>query len=188
MITDQTNYSGALLAILSWLKDYAGIAEVVFGNQPGTRPAKPYATILVISEGNKTGFDDVVKTYDIPSQAVQKTHLGPRTMTIQLMVYTDPASDLVTKEASHYLNFALACLELDDVRDLFRVAGIAVLDHSAPNKLDQQLGERWERRSQTDLTFSYTSKIFDDGGSGSGNWIETVVMPTESNGTATFNE
>ena len=188
MITDQTNYSGAQQAIISWLVDHAGIASVIFGNQVGDRPAKPYATILVISDGNKTGFDDVVKEYDEPSEQVQTTHLGPRTMTLQLMVYSEPAADIATREANHYLNFALACLESGEVRDLFRNAGIAVLNHTAPQKLDQQLGERWERRSQTDLTFSYTSKIFDDGGSGSGNWIETVVMPAESNGTATFNE
>ena len=188
MITDQTDYEAIRLAILTWLKDYVGLNEVVFANQKVNRPAKPYATLLIISQGNKSGLDDVIQEFNAGSEQIERTHLGPRTLTAQVMIYSDPATDLATKEAQHYMSFALDTLESGAIRDLFRNAGIAVLQHTAPNRLDQQLGDRWERRSQTDLTFSYTSKIFDDGGDGSGDWVESVELPTESNGTATFNE
>lgn len=190
MITDTTNYAGLKTAIRDWLLNYSGgLTDVIFSNQAEGRPAKPYATILIIVSGIKLGLDDdVIQTFDVPGQAIQREHLGPRQMTIQIEIYSEPAQALTDREAADYLNQALHATESIPVRDLFRNAGIALARYTAPNRLDEQLGERWERRSQTDLTINYTGSIFDDGGAGSGDWVETVETPLEQNGNLTINE
>jgi hypothetical protein len=51
--------------------------------------------------------------------------------------------------------------------------------------MDEQLGDRWERRAMAEVQFSYSGETFDDG-DGTGNWIETVEAPTEENGNADY--
>lgn len=187
-LTVQTDYAAMKQAIITWLSTYpGGLNDVIFKNQAAPRPAKPYASILVTSNSNKYGFDDVTQGFDAANQVITRQVNGLRTMIVQIEVFTDPATDINTLEAREYLEGTLDALESQPVRDLFRNAGLGVLRFTPPNQLDEQLGERWERRAQTDLTFTYTASILDDGSNGSGDWIETFETPTESNGNATFN-
>ena len=161
--------------IIEWLETYTGVGagKVIFLNQEIPRPAKPYVGILILNRGIKTGFDDVISSFDVPSQKVQRITAGPRQLVVQIEVYTDPSESLDDTEADELLENALLALETEDVRETFRVAKIGLLNQTTINRLDEQLGERWERRAQADITITYSGETFDDGAT-SGNWVETV--------------
>lgn len=179
-ITVTTDYEGNLRTILNWLETYSGVGEgkVIWMNQKTSRPEKPYAGILIINTGLRFGFDSVVETFDVPSNLIQRQTSGPRQLTAQCEVYTDPPATLADLDAAQRLENALLALETELVRDSFRTAKIGMLSHGIINRLDEQFGDRWERRAQVDVAFMYSGETFDDGGAGSGDWIENAPITT----------
>lgn len=161
--------------LISWLETYSGVGagNVVWLNQAFSRPAKPYVGIVVLNRGIKTGFDDVISSYDIPTEKVQRITAGPRQLILQIEIYSDPSTDDTTPEADAMLENALLALDTELIRETFRAAKIGLLSHTPINRLDEQLGERWERRAQADVVITYSGETFDDGAD-SGNWIEGV--------------
>lgn len=187
-ITVKTDYDALRGAILTWITTYGGVSEAIFKNQDNTRPAKPYAAILITSDNTRFGIDESRQGYDAVNQVIQRTTSGIRRMNVQLEFYSEPAKAIGEKEAADYLNNLLLTLDTVAVRDLFKDANLTVLNHTSVNRLDEQLGDRWERRAQVDLTLLYTGETFDDGGGSSGDWIENVKVPTTGNGNLTLNE
>lgn len=175
--------------IITWLSTYAGIAKakIIWADQSTPRPAKPYATIYFPTGFVKTGFDEERRDFNDYEEVIERLTGGPRTITAQVEVYTDPAPSANADEAQELLENALLALDTSAVQELFRAAKIGYFGYTAPMRLDDQFGDRWERRSHSDVTFVYSGEIFDDG-DGTGNWIETVEVPTEGNGHATYNE
>lgn len=175
--------------IREWLGVYSGLGvdKVMFLNQSASRLQKPYATIMILNRGIKTGFDDVISSFDVPTQKIQRITAGPRLLICQIEVFTDPASEANDSEADEILENALLALDTEEVKELFRAAKIGQLTETPINRLDEQLGERWERRAQSDVTFAYSGETFDDGAT-SGNWVETVEIPTEENGNLIIND
>lgn len=186
MITNTTGYPAIRDNIISWLSTYSGVSSVMWANQNMPRAVKPYGSVILINSSVKIGFDETRESFDIPNQLIQKKVTGIRQLTAQIEFYSDPATAPGQLEASDMLEFALLALETDPVKDLFRAAKIGVLSQTPIQRLDEQFGDRWERRAQTDVVFTYSGETFDDGGSGSGDWIETVDLPTEDNGNATY--
>jgi len=175
--------------IRDWLQTYSGLANVDYADQTVSRAVKPYATILITSSGVKTGLDEHRETFDVPSDVIQRITAGPRLIFAQCEVYTEPAADPNTLEAAEILENALLALETVTVQNTFRAAKIGLMGHTPIVRMDEQLGERWERRALSDVTFSYSGEMFDDGLTGeAGNWVESVEIPTEENGNATYNE
>ncbi len=189
-ITFTTDHEANLRTILNWLETYSGVGagKVVWLNQEVPRPTKPYAGILIMNSGMRFGFDYVDETFDDPSQAIQRQTSGPRQLMAQCEVYTDPPATLADADAAQRLEDALVALDTEVVRDAFRAAKIGVLSHGQINRLDEQFGDRWERRAQVDVMFTYSGETFDDGGAGSGDPIETVEIPTEDNGNLNISE
>ncbi len=189
-ITTITDYEANLRAILNWLETYSGLGagNVIWLNQEVSRPAKPYGGILVMNSGLRFGLDHVEQTFDIPSQNVQRKISGPRQLVAQIEVYTDPPATLADADAAQMLENALTALDTEEVRDAFRVAKIGVLSHTQINRLDEQFGDRWERRAQADVNFTYSGETFDDGAGSSGDWVESVQIPSEDNGNAIIGE
>ena len=180
--TDRTLFRQTLIA---WLNAYAVLGgRVIWSDQTAVRPAKPYGTVFFPSGAVKTGFDDEVQSYN--GSVVQRRTSGPRLITLQVEVYTDPATTPHANEAAELLENALLALDTVAVRDSFRAAKIGLISQSPVLRMDDQLGERWERRAVSELLISYSGETFDDGGSGTGNWIETVQVPTELNGNADY--
>lgn len=183
-----TNYVNIIQAVRNWLITYAPLAQVIFLNQAELRPAPPYAAIMVTSDNLTFGLDYVDQQHDGINNVITRNYEGPRQMKVQVDVYTVPAKATTDLEAQDYLNRALLSLQTLQARALFRAAKMTVLNHTPLNRLDEQLGERWERRAQTDLTILYSGELFDDGRTGEdGNYIQTVQVPTQENGNATFN-
>jgi hypothetical protein len=182
--TDRVLFRQTLIA---WLNTYAGLGgRVIWADQTAVRPAKPYGTVFFPSGGVKTGIDDEVQSFYAPGSVVQRRTSGPRLITLQVEVYTDPATTAHANEAAELLENALLALDTVAVRDSFRAAKIGVISQTPVVRLDDQLGERWERRAMSEVVLSYSGETFDDGGSGTGNWIETVQTPTEQNGNADY--
>lgn len=173
--------------IASWLNTYAGLSgRVIWANQSTPRPGKPYGSILFPTRSRKPGLDETRASFNVTSQAIERVTQGPRIIVAQVEIYSDPAADVNTAEAADMLDDALLALDTVSVRDLFRTSKIGMLGHTPVQDLDEQLGDRWERRAQSDVTFAYSGETFDDGGAGTGDWIETVKIPTEGNGNATY--
>lgn len=173
--------------ILSWLDTYAGLGtRVIWANQSTIRPAKPYGSIVFPTRFQAPGIDEARGSFNVTSQLIERVTYGPRVVTAQVEVYSDPAIDVLTLDAADMLENALLALQTVLVRDLLRAAKIGMLGHTPVQNLDEQLGDRWEMRAQSDVTFSYSGETFDDGGGGSGDWIETAEIPTEENGNATY--
>jgi len=183
-----TDHALVRSTIRTWLMTYAVLGEVIYANQTTERPPKPYGTLLVLSSGLRSGLDEHIESFNGGSQLIERITAGPRQLVAQVEVYTDPATT-PSNEAAELLENALLALDTVLVKDVFRVAKIGVLGHTSATRLDEQLGDRWERRAVADVTFTYSGETFDDGVTGeSGNWIETVEIPTEDNGNATYNQ
>lgn len=185
-----TDHEANLRAILNWFEVYTGVGagNVIWLNQATSRPAKPYGGILITSNGLRFGFDHVDQQFDVPTQAVQRQTSGPRQLVCQCEVYTDPPTTLAGLDAAQRLENALLALDSEEVRDAFRAAKIGLLSHGQINRLDEQFGDRWERRAQVDVSFTYSGETFDDGGGSTGDWVETVEVPSEDNANANYSE
>ena len=183
-VANTTDYAGIQKAIVDWLKAYGGVSQVLYADTETPRPAKPYATVLFTTRGVRTGFDEERPSF--VGAVIQRVTTGPRQLVVQAEVYTDPATSAATAEADRLLEGALLALDTVPVMDAFRAVKLGFLSHSSIARLDEIFGNRWERRAACDLTFCYSGETFDDGGAGSGNWIETVQVPDETNGHATY--
>jgi len=182
-----TDYGVMKAALLAWLEQQSGAAmgSAIFLNQEADRPAKPYATIQVIADNIRTGTDDVRPEYDGGVPALKYRTVGMREMTAQVQIYTDPATSVADIEAADRLNQALITLDHPSIDKQFNDANISILGHTSVIRLDEQLGERWERRASADLRIMYTAESIDDGSFGE--WVESVQIPTVDNGNLTAN-
>jgi len=175
--------------IFDWLSAYAGVNSVIYANQEVNRPAKPYGSILINNGSLRFGHDEERNSYNGSSGVLERQTSGVRQMVVQCEVYSDLAATPNDLEAAEMLESALLALDSEAVKSTFRDAKIGILSHTPIIRLDEQLGDRWERRALSDVFITYSGETFDDGLTGeSGNIVETVEIPTEENGNATYNE
>ena len=186
-ITLVTDYPAMKNSLLQWLREQsgAGMGKAIFLNQSTDRPPKPYATIQVIADNIKTGDDDIRPEYDGGTPALKYRTVGLREMTVQINIYTVPAESVSDIEAADRLNQALILLDHPSLVQQFNDANISILGHTPIIRLDEQLGERWERRASSDLRIGYTAESIDDGSFG--NWVESVQIPSTNNGNLMVN-
>lgn len=189
-LVNQTGYAVIRTAIFQWARDRSGVGsgKVLWVNQPTPRPAEPFLTLQILSRGRARGFDQVKEVQN--GNVIERTYIGLREMIVQVGIYTVPADDDTDLEALEMLEQALGALSAQQVVDSFRTANLAFLDHEDIMALDEQLGERWQRRATADVRFSYRSVLFDDGTDpvpDDGTFIENVEPITEDAGNATFN-
>lgn len=135
--------------IIDWANDVFGF-DVIWADQAGPRPAKPYATLHWFGDRD-IGMGHLLHTglaTDILEQVQQL-----RRLTIQIEVYAGPANETATPEALELLEGALLTLQGERVARQFREAGIAFSDHETILRMDEQEGDRWERRAISDVHF-----------------------------------
>lgn len=182
-----TDYAVMKAALLLWLEQQSGTAmgKAIFLNQKADRPATPYATIQVITDNIRTGTDDIRAEYDGGVPQLKYRTVGLREMTVQVQIYAEPAESATDVEAADRLNQALITLDHPSINKQFNDANISILGHTSVVRLDEQLGERWERRAAADLRIMYTAESIDDGSFGE--WVESVQIPRESNGNLIVN-
>jgi hypothetical protein len=183
--TDRTLFRRTVIA---WIVAASGIPaeRVIWAAQSTPRPPKPYATIQFPTGSQKFGIDEARAEYNASTEAIERITNGPRATTAQIEMFSDPATTPNANEAFELLENAMLALDTVGIRDSFRAAKIGVLDQSPARRMDEQLADRWERRALAEITFTYSGETFDDGGGGSGDWIETIPAPTEQDGSATY--
>jgi len=182
-----TNYTTMKNALLNWLRVNSGVdmGTAIFLNQKADRPPKPYATIQVIADNIKTGDDDVRQEFDDQVPMLKYRTVGLREMTVQVQIYSEPSESVSDIEAADRLNYALMSLDHPSIVQEFNDANMSILGHTPLIRLDEQLGERWERRAASDLRILYTAESVDDGSFGE--WTESVQIPTVDNNNLTAN-
>ncbi len=152
--------------IATWLRDFATFNDRIrVADQAGVRPATPYATYQIIADGAMEGIDSLHEEFNEDLDVFESVLYGPRRMTVQVVVYTEPgAEDVAGRGARVRLSGAIAALRSPKVRDLFFDAGLSFLQLvGAPLASDEQLGNRWERRMQADVELGYTSLVVTKG-------------------------
>ena len=180
-ITLITNYAAMKSSILQWLRENSGadMGKAIFLNQEGDRPEKPYATLQVMTDNIKTGDDDIRPEFNAGIPELIYRTFGYREMIVNVQLYTEPAKASNEIEAADRLNRALILLDHPIIVTQFNDANFSVLEHTPVIRLDEQLGERWERRASSDLRILYTAESVDDGSFGE--WVESVEIPTVEN-------
>lgn len=137
------------IAILEWATKAFGF-DVLWVDGVTPRLPVPYATMRWFSDV-MLGFADPFKiglALDV-SEQVQETWR----LTIQLEVYSKPPGDLSTPDAMQIIEGALLTLQADETIRSFRDAKISFLSHEKILEMDEQAGDRWERRSLCDIHF-----------------------------------
>ena len=183
-ITYATDHAGFERALVTWMQTYASLAadSVRWRNQITGRPDKPYATLHISSDGGAGGQDAEFEQFNSGLGLIEKALHGSRRFTLQCEMYSVPETAPGQSGARIRLLAAVSALRSDPVKELFRANGLAFLQQlSAVQNLDEQLGDRWERRAMADLEFGYTSVLTTTGADGS-NWIETMDTPNEADG------
>ena len=187
--THETDYAAIWRALYEWLQIYAGLPEnsVRRLNQVAGRPDLPYATMQVIADVGG-GVEGEEQNYNITTETLDTVTYGPRRLTLQITVYTAVEQDETDQNAMSRLAGAINALRVPSVKQLFKVNGVAFLQQlSSVQEADQQLGQRWERRANVDLEFSYTAYttvIADSEGAP----LVSMDPITEADGTLTVQE
>ena len=167
-----TDHEALELALRDWIEQTGGLpaGSTRWVDQVAVRQPTPCATMQIISDGAMEGIDAEHSLYNAGTELLDTVTHGPRRMTVQVTVYTTPgAEDIAGRSARVRLIGALASLRSQSMKDLMSGAGLAFLQVlSAPRAVDEQLGDRWERRMQADVEFGYTSLVTDEV-----TWIET---------------
>ena len=136
-------------AIESWARGAFGF-DVLWLDQDGPRLPKPYATLHWFSD-QQLGIAQRIHTQlalDVEEQVQEVKRL-----TIQIEVYTAPATVIGASEALDVMEGALLTLQADQVTRGFREAGMSFLSHEVILNLDEFDGDRWERRALCDVHF-----------------------------------
>lgn len=187
-----TDHAALEACLVSWFETYAGFVKnrVTWLNQVSNRPPKPYGNIQIIADSNVEGQDAELQRFNTATGFVERVTYGPRRMSVQFTIYTYAETDVGQQNARNRLNGLVASLRSQRVKDQFRAAGLAF--HQALGGLrilDEQLGQRWERRAQIDLEFGYMSLFTDKpAAEDAANWVEQVEPITEAAGTLQLQE
>lgn len=187
-----TDHAAVERALITWMETYGGVGsgKVHWLNQTGHRPALPFATLFTIADPIADGIDGEFQNFDANTNRLDKLTYGSRRMTLQATIYSVPETVAGGPGARHLLNAAIASLRSQVVKDQLKAVGLSFFQMlSGARVVDEQLGQRWERRAQADFEFGYTSLFVDNPTSNDAeNWIETVSEISEDAGSLTVQE
>ncbi len=143
-------------AICTWLSSQTGIAaaSVIAAEQPGPRPAKPYATFMLTGPIALGAFDSVVKSNRSPIVAgaeVQLTVKGEREIGASIQIYSDVvgSSSAIAMAAK-----AQTALRLPSVASAINAAGLSVIEAGPVRNLAGINKTTQEGRAQFDARFA----------------------------------
>lgn len=178
MITYATDHAAFEATISNWLGTFGTLNDHVRqADYDGVRPATPFATFQIISDGTIEGVDSEDFKFNEATNRMDASNSGQRRMTVQIVFYTSAGKeDLEGQGARILLNRSLAALRNETVRQTFNDNGLGFLQVlGPPRQFDEQLEDGWERRMQVDVEFGYTSLLLDQsvGEEGGQTFIET---------------
>ena len=168
-------------AIEAWLEGYTPVAagSTRWARQMMQRPILPYFTAQVIDGESGEGLDEVVYAPTGVSGSLAVGTAGDRRFTLQLEAYSAVPGAAGATDARRLVEQAVAALQNPNCMMLLNAVGLAFRTTlSGIQMQDEQLGDRWERRAQTDLEFGYTLLLADTPTSPSAGgvpYIETIT-------------
>ena len=189
-ITVQTGYEAVENALLAWLETYSGVGagKVRWVPFKGDRPAKPYGSLQVITDGVQFGTDAHQSAYNGATSRIDRVNYGPRQMTLQCQIFSDLPANSTAAGARRMLQNAISSLESQVVMGAFETAGLAFMRSETVRDVSEQQGQRWEGRAIVDIAVQYMSAVLDHGADPGGlQWIEDVEIPSEENTNLTIN-
>ncbi len=179
----ETDHDAMRGAILAWARAGTGVPAIGWGHQDMARPAVPMGIIHTLSRDASVGVAEERQAFNETSGQLERRYYSRRQLIIQLDIYTAPATAPGETEAMELIENAASRLSENTSRDAFNAAGISYLSHESIQSLDDQLGDRWVRRAVLDVRFGFRGVLFDDGLGPSGDTIETIILPSEADGT-----
>lgn len=131
-------------AIYEWFKAATAL-PTIWEEQAQARPARPYASLNVLTGSTALGDDSQVQV-----SSGQFEMQGQRKFTVSCSIWADDAlqkgEDVQTS------------LGRSDVTEKLRKAGLSVIDNTSVTELGQLFGTRWEARTQMDVVFGFSTK------------------------------
>jgi hypothetical protein len=133
----------------SWFKTISGLDRIIWANQSSYRPQKPYGTLNLIAFPKPVGLPER-RTAEENNQGYEYLYEN-QSFTLSFQIYSDhidSADDALnlmhrTSMSSHTLP------NLDTLKSY----NVVLVDKMQIQNVDEQLGNRWERRSQQDYLF-----------------------------------
>lgn len=144
-------------AIRTWVKDVTGLNTVIWANQMIARPDLPYVMLNILEipiEGGQTekqlveSGSDVYKLWNIDNYQIM----------LSINIYTAQG----TTDAFFYLQKLNQSVTINYYYEYFRSNGLALVEKSRLRNIDEQLGDRWEKRAQQDYIFRFRAKTIED--------------------------
>ena len=187
-LVNQTGYAAHRAALRSWLLNSGSLTDVIWAKQATPRPdALPFGVLQIIRR-KRIGMAHVKRVQN--GNLLERTTIGQREASIQVTVFSAPASADSDFEAAELLEQALDALEMQQLIDSFAAAKFSVLDWSDVQEIGEQVGHERERQAVSELRISYRSVVFDDGSDTApddGTFIESTNDLTEKSGNVTYN-
>lgn len=147
-------------ALVTWVKLATGLGDARVMWMDSTRkarPPKPYVGLNIITaKGSALGVDETRLEYDEENDVQIRTTIGPRQFTLSINAYTD--SNKPPNDSDAIMRKISQSIYTDAAQALFIETGIAPIDQMDANALGDQLGNRWEDRSQMDVIFGYVAE------------------------------
>src|SRR3990167_4893320 len=78
-------------ALIAWAKATTGL-PVIWAKQTAGRPATPYMTLRIASDGRNEGQDAEQSQYNATTEKLDTVTHGPRMMTVELTGYSETQS------------------------------------------------------------------------------------------------
>ncbi len=186
-LINQTRNAEIKAALVAWSDAVIGSGKSVFSNQDHPKLARQFAVIEITDRGRDIGFD---QKFENDNSGVLETHyVGQREMVVNVRVLGAVPTDLEDWPADT-LQAMILTLQAESTMAAFRVVPLAYLSNTEVTKVDAQAGDRWEWGAESDLTFSYTSVLFDNGLADppdDGGFIEQVQYEINDFGEQTVN-
>lgn len=143
----------------AWFADVSGL-ETIWGQQAAPQQPYPYASINIIGGGpnqfNGRAYEGYTDDGDL-----EITKQGEFVLSCQ--VHVGP-TDNVEPDCDGWAigQSVVASLDLPDVIEDFRGAGLALRAREQPQNLSIVVGSEWISRTRFDLRFGYASKMTKD--------------------------
>lgn len=158
MTTIYPTYDQIRKDIHSWFKTVSGLSRVIWANQQNKRPSLPYATINIINMPTPVGLPG--RVYSVGDSTFEETIYENQDINLSVQVYSD-SKDL-DSDAYSILYASSLKYFLSDSMEILRLNNLALINKGQINNIDEQLGSRWEKRTQQDLLFRFRPRVTQD--------------------------
>lgn len=173
-----SDFKDTRVALINWFKNSSGLDRVLWANQMAKGQCGPRATLNIIAMPETPGIPEKRSTTINYVNTVETTEQSEVTLSIN--VYTE-TQDL-DNDALIILDKVSRAVRSLKVQVELRLSNIAFIEKSSIRNIDEQLGDRWEKRVQQDYTFRYVSTVSEEVGTITKVGIdgETKVSDTET--------